>query len=196
MKVYAPTDESLVLFAGGDKRGSLRSLLERVVGVLAVLLPVSAAVAWLARRVTDVGESTGGSGGADGGYQAGGDSVSVTSGGGDGARVGSVNETTPAAEQPTAVREPEAATPAPQQTATPEPASTPAPDGGDGGSTPTDVVLDAVEGVTPTPDGPVGDIARETVGSGGDPAVLAGAAFFFGGLFVLALVAATWYWRG
>ncbi len=50
MKVYAPTDESLVLFAGNDKRGSLRSLLKRVVGVLGLLLPASAVVAWLTRQ--------------------------------------------------------------------------------------------------------------------------------------------------
>lgn len=50
MKVYAPTDESLVLFAGDDKERSLRTLLKRIVGVLALLLPGSAAVAWLARQ--------------------------------------------------------------------------------------------------------------------------------------------------
>jgi len=51
MKVYAPTDESLVLFAGNDKQGSLRSLLKRVVGVIGMLLPASAVVAFLARHL-------------------------------------------------------------------------------------------------------------------------------------------------
>jgi DNA-binding transcriptional ArsR family regulator len=50
MKVYAPTDEALVLFAGRDKQSSLRSLLKRVVGALAVLLPAGGAVTYLARQ--------------------------------------------------------------------------------------------------------------------------------------------------
>ncbi|CCQ33237.1 ArsR/SmtB family transcription factor [Halorhabdus tiamatea] len=37
MDVYAPTDEALVLFAGGDPESSLRALLERLVGVIAAL---------------------------------------------------------------------------------------------------------------------------------------------------------------
>jgi hypothetical protein len=51
MNVYAPTDEALVLFAGRDKQSSLRSVLERIVGALAVLLPMSAGVVWLARQL-------------------------------------------------------------------------------------------------------------------------------------------------
>jgi DNA-binding transcriptional ArsR family regulator len=51
MKVYAPTDESLVLYAGNDKRNSLRAVLKRIVGVVALLLPASAVVAWLARQL-------------------------------------------------------------------------------------------------------------------------------------------------
>ncbi|MEF8784340.1 MAG: helix-turn-helix domain-containing protein [Haloarculaceae archaeon] len=51
MKVYAPTDEALVLFAGRNKQSSLRALLKRVVGALALLLPMSAAVAFLARQL-------------------------------------------------------------------------------------------------------------------------------------------------
>jgi DNA-binding transcriptional ArsR family regulator len=50
MKVYAPQDESLVLFAGRDKQRSLRSLLSRVVGVLGVLVPASAFAGWAASR--------------------------------------------------------------------------------------------------------------------------------------------------
>lgn len=47
MKVYAPTDDALVLFAGRDKQGTLRSLLKRVAGVLALLAPASALVWWI-----------------------------------------------------------------------------------------------------------------------------------------------------
>lgn len=41
MKVYAPRDDSLVLFAGRDKQRTLRNLLDRVVGIFTLLLPVS-----------------------------------------------------------------------------------------------------------------------------------------------------------
>lgn len=41
MKVYAPKDDSLVLFAGRDKQSTLRSLLNRVAGIFTVLVPVS-----------------------------------------------------------------------------------------------------------------------------------------------------------
>jgi DNA-binding transcriptional ArsR family regulator len=60
MKVYAPTDEALVLFAGDDEQSALRSLLERVVGVVALLLPASAAVAWLARQFESTDQPVGG----------------------------------------------------------------------------------------------------------------------------------------
>ncbi len=50
MKVYAPQDESLVLFAGRDKQRSLRSLLSRVVGVLGLLVPASVIAAWATGR--------------------------------------------------------------------------------------------------------------------------------------------------
>ena len=66
MKVYAPTDEALVLFAGRDKQSSLRSLLKRVVGALALLLPMSAAVAWLARQLEPAGRPTEPGGGQSG----------------------------------------------------------------------------------------------------------------------------------
>ena len=44
MKVYAPKDDSLVLFAGRDKQRTLRRLLNRVVGVFGVLVPSSVLV--------------------------------------------------------------------------------------------------------------------------------------------------------
>ena len=52
MKVYAPKDGSLVLFAGRDKQGTLRSLLNRVVGVFSLLLPVSLLAGFAARLTT------------------------------------------------------------------------------------------------------------------------------------------------
>ncbi len=63
MKVYAPTDESLVLFAGSDKGRSLRTLLKRVVGVVGVLLPASALVGWVAQHLgREPGAEVGGDG--------------------------------------------------------------------------------------------------------------------------------------
>jgi DNA-binding transcriptional ArsR family regulator len=41
MKVYAPQDDSLVLFAGRDKQSTLRNLLNRIAGVLTLLVPAS-----------------------------------------------------------------------------------------------------------------------------------------------------------
>ncbi|MFB6137954.1 MAG: ArsR/SmtB family transcription factor [Halobacteriaceae archaeon] len=43
MTVYAPTDESLVVFAGGDKEGTFRTLLARLVGAVTLV-----GVAWAA----------------------------------------------------------------------------------------------------------------------------------------------------
>jgi DNA-binding transcriptional ArsR family regulator len=69
MKVYAPEDESLVLFAGRDKQRTLRNLLDRVVGVLGILVPGSILAGLGAQWIpTDSGTS----GGANGGEAAGG----------------------------------------------------------------------------------------------------------------------------
>jgi len=113
MKVYAPTDDALVLFAGRDKQGTLRSLLKRVAGIGAVLVPISAMVGWLAGSA-------------------------VT-----------------------------------------EPAPKSAPADGEVFATGSRSTVEA---------------ATEAAGAV-DPALLAGLAFLLGGVFVLALVAATWYWR-
>jgi len=68
MKVYAPTDESLVLFAGGDAEGTLRSLLARLVGGLGVLAPASLLVWFLADRLLGADQPSYASGAAgDGG---------------------------------------------------------------------------------------------------------------------------------
>ncbi len=62
MKVYAPTDESLVLFAGRDDGNSLRQLLKRALGAFGVLVPASALVglftAWHQSPDTGVGPTT------------------------------------------------------------------------------------------------------------------------------------------
>lgn len=50
MNVYAPCDDSLVLFAGEDTRSSLERILKRVVGALGVLVPASVLVGWLASQ--------------------------------------------------------------------------------------------------------------------------------------------------
>jgi DNA-binding transcriptional ArsR family regulator len=50
MKVYAPVDESLVLYAGRDKESSLRTILRRFVGAVGTLVPTSVGVGWLAGR--------------------------------------------------------------------------------------------------------------------------------------------------
>ena len=55
MKVYAPQDESLVVFAGGQERGGLRELLKRAVGILAVLGPVAVLLGWFAGRLAESG---------------------------------------------------------------------------------------------------------------------------------------------
>lgn len=112
MKVYAPTDDALVLFAGRDKQGTLTSLLKRVAGVLALLVPASALVWWIAGSDLLDGASKSADGGGD-------------------------------------------------------------------------VVMASAE-----------NTARSVeAAAGGDPALLAGLAFFLGGAFVLALVAGAWYVR-
>ncbi|MFB6309755.1 MAG: ArsR/SmtB family transcription factor [Salinirussus sp.] len=117
MKVYAPTDDALVLFAGRDEGGTIRSLLKRVAAVIAFLAPASAATWWVTRTL--VGRPAGQAGGGDGGE------VFVSADGG--------------AAAPTAM----------------ETAATAAT----------------------------------------DPAFVAGAAFFLGGVFVLAVVVAAWVHR-
>jgi DNA-binding transcriptional ArsR family regulator len=52
MNVYAPEDESLVLFAGRDKHSTFRKLLNRFVGLFALLVPPSALVGYLANRTS------------------------------------------------------------------------------------------------------------------------------------------------
>ncbi len=152
MKVYAPTDEALVLFAGNDEQSALRSLLERVVGAIALLLPASAAVGWLARRFEPSGQP------GDGG-------VSNPAGG-------------PVASNGTG--------------------PTPTPDGGVDilGNETVQEPLNTTVGnaTTPTPTPENATTAADVASAGLDPAVLAGLAFLFGGLFIVSLFG-VWYLR-
>jgi DNA-binding transcriptional ArsR family regulator len=147
MKVYAPTDESLVLFAGNDKGSSLRALLKRVVGVVAMLLPASAAVAWLARQYS--GQPTAPAGGGQDAAPAPGTATETAAGGGDGG-AGILTDGGEAV----------------NGTATPGPAPSPTPT-----HTPTETPQAAVD-----------------VAGGLDPALLAGSAFFLGGVLVLGVL--------
>jgi DNA-binding transcriptional ArsR family regulator len=90
MKVYAPKDESLVLFAGRDKQSTLRSLLNRVAGVLTLLVPASILAGlgthWATRdggdRATPV-ETTTSDPGGNSGEDAGGNRADQDAGGDD-----------------------------------------------------------------------------------------------------------------
>lgn len=121
MKVYAPSDESLVLFAGSDKGRSLRSLLKRVVGVVGVLLPASALVGWAAKQFGST-NTAGGTGAEVAGNTT--DYVTTATEAGNEAGAMEVTGTTP--------------TPAP------DPSKTPGPDAVQGG-------VDAVAGVLADP---------------------------------------------
>jgi DNA-binding transcriptional ArsR family regulator len=68
MKVYAPVDESLVVFAGQEKEYSLRTLLRRVVGAVTLLGIVSLALGRVLELLTSTPVSSGG-GSVDGGKQ-------------------------------------------------------------------------------------------------------------------------------
>ncbi len=79
MKVYAPTDESLVLFAGRDAEGTLRSLLKRIAGGVGVLAPASLLVWFVADQLLGGGQQAYASGGADGGDGGGGVQIATES---------------------------------------------------------------------------------------------------------------------
>jgi DNA-binding transcriptional ArsR family regulator len=89
MNVYAPEDESLVLFAGQNKQRTLRSLLNRVMGVLGVLVPGSILAALGAQRIPTGGETatSPGNTGTDGGTSGNASTASDGAGNGD-ARAG------------------------------------------------------------------------------------------------------------
>lgn len=68
MKVFAPEDESLVLYAGRDKQSTFRSILNRMLGLASFIVPTSVLAGWVASRtVSDSGGSGGVPDGADSG---------------------------------------------------------------------------------------------------------------------------------
>jgi DNA-binding transcriptional ArsR family regulator len=70
MQVYAPDDESLVLYAGRNKQSTFRSLLNRMLGLASFLVPTSVLAGLAARRTIGDGADTAGNDGggvADGG---------------------------------------------------------------------------------------------------------------------------------
>jgi len=167
MKVYAPQDESLVLFAGRDKQRSLRSLLSRVMGVLGVLVPTSAAAGWITSR----GDTGGLFGGSDG------DGSPAAGAGGDGSDGDGVEDVTDQAETATQST--------PDVEVTKDVNETFANADGDPSV--------ATDGGQLTPDGAFENAADAAEGAAGiDPALAAAVAFFLGGLFVF-LALSMWY---
>ncbi len=194
MKVYAPTDESLVLYAGRDKQSSLRAALRRLVGAFGALVPASLAVGWLATQAdTDGGDFAGQSAEftaqTDGG-EAAGDAPDAGDQGDDGgvetADTDATEETGTQITDLDALRE----------------------QAGDIDVSGEDILVEAGDrsvnataDIELSADGTVlaldqGDIAALIEASGTDPSIglVSGLAFFFGGLFVLAATAAWFVW--
>jgi DNA-binding transcriptional ArsR family regulator len=168
MDVYAPTDESLVLFAGQDKERSIRSIFNRIVGVASVLAPSSLLVAWAASRT-----------------HSGSDSTSVDSQGGESIDVQTVDP----APQPSSSDDVGIAT---EDTGGNETAFDPEETDVMVEENLTDSPLLVTDGgnATQVPDDAVSSSADIL---GLDPALAVGLAFFLGGLFV---VTALWLWYG
>jgi len=217
MKVYAPQDESLVLFAGRDKQRSLRSLLSRVMGVLGVLVPTSAAAGWITSR-SDTGGLFGGSGG-DGSPAAGGGGAASDGNGTDADAEAETRASDDASIE-------EEAADGSQPNGGDAAGDDAQPNGGDGGQVDGDGMEDATDQAetaaqeTPdvevttdgnetfanadgdvavatdggmTPDGAFENAADAAEGTASiDPALAAAVAFFLGGLFVF-LALSMWY---
>ncbi|MFC7057692.1 ArsR/SmtB family transcription factor [Halovenus salina] len=140
MKVYAPEDESLVLFAGRDKQGAFRRLLNRFAGLFALLVPPSILAGWLANRGGSEeqirGEYTGTEGDVftseaaeEDAPPADGDDITVeTTDGGDGADAADGGDDGGIGTQDVSGTETPEATP--EGTPEPQATGTPAPDGG------------------------------------------------------------------
>jgi len=204
MKVYAPTDESLVLYAGRDKQSSLRAALRRLVGAFGALVPASLAVGWLATPADThgggdrTGQSTEFTTQTDGDEAAGdapdagdgGDDTGTASGDDGGVGTADADTTEETSSQITdldVLRE----------------------QAGDIDVTGEDVLVEAGDrsvnataDIELSADGTVlaldqGDIAALVEASGADPSIglVSGLAFFFGGLFILAATAAWSVWR-
>lgn len=170
MDVYAPTDESLVLFAGQDKERSIRSIFNRLVGVASVLAPTSLLVAWAASRTHSEPEPTS----VDDFESQGGESIDVQTG--------------EPADPPASGDDVGIAT---------EDAGNETLDSANGTDVVVDENLTEAP-ILVTDGGNATQLSNDTVASsadllGVDPALAAGLAFFCGGLFVLL---ALWIWYG
>ena len=168
MDVYAPTDESLVMFAGEDKESSFKSILSRFVGVAGLLAPTSLLVAFAASRFSSDAEST---------------SVTELGSGGD-IDVQTANNTEQTGGNEIGIASEDAATNDSVATT------------GDADVVIDQNLTDAP--VLVTDGGNATQIPNETVASSADamavdPTLAAGLAFFCGGLFVLT---ALWIWYG
>ena len=181
MNVYAPRDESLVLFAGRDKQRSFRSLFDKVAGVASVLVPGSLLAGWVASRsATDSQEPTVDDISAEGGQQVDTEAVDVPEDGAELTRVDSGNEVGIASEDT-------------------ESGSDVILDAADLND--TEVILTGQESDAPVLITDGGNATQLSDGalsgldavSGIDPALTAALGFFCGGLLV---VAALWAWYG
>jgi DNA-binding transcriptional ArsR family regulator len=155
MNVYAPTDESLVLFAGRDKQSAFRRLLNRFAGVFALLVPPSILAGYLANwRESSTQEDVGAE--IAGGGEDSGETAFATRSEGDEPEVGieSVDENGGGDDAAAAD-----ATPEPESTPTPteDAAGTPAGADGDGG----DDAVATPDSVDAEADG--GEVGSETV---------------------------------
>lgn len=181
MNVYAPRDESLVLFAGRDKQRSFRSLFDKLAGVASVLVPGSLLAGWVARRATtEPEEPTVDDISAEGGEQVDTEAVDVPEEGAELTRVDSGNEVGIATDD--------------------------AEDGSDvildsADLNDTEVILTGEESDAPvlvTDGGNATELSEGALSgietaSGIDPALAAAVGFLCGGLLV---VAALWAWYG
>lgn len=179
MNVYAPTDESLVLFAGQDKQRSFRSIFNRFVGVASLLVPTSLLAGFVARQAhTESDPATVEEIAQQGGEDVDAETLDVPEEGAEVTSAGSDNDIGIASEDA----------------------------GGDvlldaDKLNETDLVVTGEETETPVliTDGgnatelPEGALSAGTEAVGIDPALAAGLAFFCGGLFVLV---ALWAWYG
>jgi len=179
MNVYAPRDESLVLFAGRDKQRSFRSLFNKIGGIASVLVPGSLLAGWVASRgQTDSREPTvddlaaEGSGGVDT------EAVDVPEGGAELTSNGSGNEVGIASEDTGSDVILDSA-----ELNETEVILT------DGGSDAPVLITDGGN-ATELSDGALSGVEAA---SGIDPALAAALGFFCGGLLV---VAALWAWYG
>jgi DNA-binding transcriptional ArsR family regulator len=168
MDVWAPTDESLVMFAGEDKERSFKSILSRFVGTAGLLAPTSLLVAFAASRFSGDSEST--AVGANSGESDIAVETARDPGGTSGNDVGIASEEPATNDTDLGTTDPDVVI---DQNLTDAPVLVT--DGGNATQLSNDTV------------------AASTQAMGVDPALAAGLAFFCGGLFVLT---ALWIWYG